>query len=46
MSKELNDLLKKAYNEYRDVPNPPVPIKEIKEYLELKEIEVNSKPLK
>ena len=26
MSKELNDLLKQAYNKYKDVPNPPVPI--------------------
>lgn len=41
MSKELNDLLEKAYIEFKDVPNPPVPIKEIKEYLELEGIEVD-----
>lgn len=34
MSEEFNTVLKKAYNEYRDHPDPPVPLKLIKEYLE------------
>lgn len=41
MSKELNSILKEAYDQYKDVSNPPVPIKEIKEYLELEGIEVD-----
>jgi hypothetical protein len=40
MSLELNEILKKAYNRYKDDPNPPVPLGTIKEYLELEGIEV------
>jgi hypothetical protein len=38
MSKELNDTLKEAYNRYKDDLNPPVPLRTIKEYLELEGI--------
>lgn len=38
MSKELNNLLKKAYYLWKYVPNPPIPIKTIKEFLELEGI--------
>jgi hypothetical protein len=40
MDEELNKLLKQAYDQYKDVKNPPVPIEEIKEYLELEGIEI------
>lgn len=36
MSNELELLLKKAYNRYKNDPKSPVPINKIKEYLELK----------
>jgi hypothetical protein len=38
MSKKLNKLLKKAYNKYQNDPNPPIPLKTIKEFLELEGI--------
>lgn len=38
MSKELNELLRKAYQRYINDPNPPVPVATIKEYLELEGI--------
>jgi len=40
MSKELNKLLKKAYYLYKNDTNSPVPIKTIKEYLELEGIDL------
>jgi len=42
MSNELNDLLKKAYKCWKDIENPPVPIKTIKEYLELEGISLEA----
>lgn len=41
MSKEFNAVLINAYNEYRDHPDPPVPLKLIKEYLEDEGISVD-----
>lgn len=38
MSNELNKLLKKAYNRYKNDSKPPVPINHIREYLELEGI--------
>lgn len=35
MSKEFKNLLKKTYLQFKDHKNPPVPLLEIKEYLEL-----------
>lgn len=34
MSTELNNVLLKAYNQWKDHEDPPVPIPEIKEFLE------------
>lgn len=34
MTEQLNQLLKEAYHRYKDDPNPPVPLKTIKEFLE------------
>ncbi len=42
MSKELNNLLKQAYIQYKDFKDPPVPIHEIKAYLKLEGIEIDS----
>lgn len=41
MSKEFNMILINAYNEYRDHPDPPVPLELIKEYLEDEGINVD-----
>lgn len=41
MSKELNEILKKAYNRYKDVKNPPISLKPIKEYLETEGVELD-----
>jgi hypothetical protein len=38
MSEQLNNLLKKAYHRYKDDPDPPVPLKTIKEFLEFEGI--------
>lgn len=35
MSNEFNDLLQQVYNQYKGYKNPPIPLLEIKEYLEL-----------
>jgi len=35
LSKELNNLLKEAYYRWLDDTNPPIPLKTIKQYLEL-----------
>ncbi len=43
MDKELNKLLKRAYDLYKDVEYPPVPIPEIKEFLTMEGIDLNSK---
>ena len=40
MSYELNNLLKRAYYLYKNDPDSPVPIKTIKEYLELEGIDL------
>lgn len=40
MSEEFKTLLKKIYDQYKEHENPPVPIVEIKEYLELEGIEL------
>jgi hypothetical protein len=40
MSYELNNLLKQAYYRYKNDPNSPVPIKKIKEYLQLEGIDL------
>lgn len=34
MSNELNDVLLKTYTRWKDHENPPVPIPEIREFLE------------
>ncbi len=36
----LNDKLKDIYQTYKDEKNPPVPVKEIKEYLKLFGVEL------
>lgn len=35
MSNSLNEKLKDIYKTYKDYENPPVPVKKIREYLEL-----------
>jgi hypothetical protein len=40
LSKELNNVLIKAYFQFKDYDNPPVPITEIKEYLEFEGVEL------
>jgi hypothetical protein len=40
LSEELNNVLIKAYYQFKDYDNPPVPITEIKEYLELEGVEL------
>lgn len=42
MSKELNKILKQAYDQFKDVSNPPVPIEEIKAYLKIEGIELKT----
>jgi len=37
----LNDKLKDIYLTYRDQDNPPVPLKAIREYLELEGVELD-----
>jgi len=37
----FDDRLKKVYNTYKNHNNPPVPIKKIKEYLELSGISLD-----
>lgn len=41
MSEELNILLIKAYFLYKDDPDPPLPIKTLKEFLELENISLD-----
>ncbi|MGP8024780.1 MAG: hypothetical protein ACLQG5_03950 [Methanobacterium sp.] len=41
MSKELTETLLKAYHRWLSDPNPPVPIPEIKEFLENEGINLN-----
>ena len=36
----LNEKLKDIYKAYKDEKNPPVPVKEIKEYLKLSGVEL------
>lgn len=38
MKTEFSKLLKKTYRQYKDEKRPPVPVKLIKEYLELEGI--------
>lgn len=40
MSEEFKTLLKKTYEQYKDHKNPPVPIAEIKEFLEIEGVEL------
>lgn len=40
MSMRFIDKLKDIYQTYKDYDNPPVPVKEIKEYLELSGVEL------
>jgi ABC-type uncharacterized transport system substrate-binding protein len=40
MVMKLTDKLKDIYKLYKDEKNPPVPIKEIKEYLKLSGVEL------
>lgn len=41
MSNELISLLKMAYKTWKDDPDPPIPLKTIKEYLALECVEVD-----
>lgn len=41
MSEKLNKLLIDVFNQYKDSDNPPVPIPEIKDFLELEGIELD-----
>jgi hypothetical protein len=41
MSVELNEILTKAYHQYKDESNPPVPLATIKEFLELEGINLD-----
>ena len=40
MVMRLNEKLKDIYKAYKDEKNPPVPVKEIKEYLKLSGVEL------
>ena len=40
MSKTLNDILKEAYNLYKNESKPPIPLEIIKEFLDLEGIAV------
>lgn len=40
MSEEFKNLLKKTYDQYKNDENPPIPLEEIKEYLELEGVEL------
>lgn len=41
MSNELNALLIRAYNLYKDESNPPVPLESIKEYLKFEGLDID-----
>jgi len=40
VTEEFKTLLKKTYDQYKDHENPPIPLNEIKEYLELEGVEL------
>jgi hypothetical protein len=41
-SKDFNKLLIEVYNRFKDEPEPPIPIKEVKELLSLDGIELKT----
>ena len=46
LTKEFNDLLKHFYFSYIDKENPPIPLKTIKDYLELEGVTLENNDLK
>ncbi|BDZ67934.1 hypothetical protein [Methanobacterium ferruginis] len=42
MSEEFNTVLKNAYNQFRDHPDPPIPLELIKDFLHDEGIQVGS----
>lgn len=40
MSEQFNNLLKRTYIKYKNKNNPPIPLREIKEYLEFEGIDL------
>ena len=43
MSEELNILLKQAYYNWKDDPDPPIPLESIKKYLKLECVDLEDR---